>query len=62
MERCIRKPVKYLGWRFLQKQSRTLSLFLQRAPSQKSGWVPNAYFKTVIRKFPMYIQVKTKED
>ena len=29
------------------------SLFLQKAPLQKSGWVLNTYYKMVVRKFPI---------
>ena len=56
MQRCIENPVKYLRWSFLQNQPRTFScqMFLQKTPSQKSGWVPNTCHKVVVRKFPVY--------
>ena len=62
MQRCIKNPVKHLRWRF-QKQPRSSSgyLFLQKTPSQKSGQVPNTCYKIVVRKFPIDIQIKTKE-
>ena len=52
----LKTPSSIYDGNFSKKQPRTFCryLFLQKTPSQKSGWVPNTCHKTVVRKFPMY--------